>query len=164
MRNRQMSMTELMVDIVNYLLLAILGLATLYPFVFVFSASISNPLRVLAGEVLLWPKDISLEAYRIILQYNLFWIAYRNTIFYTVAGTALNVSLTVLAAYPLSRRWFYGRGVIQFFMVFTIFFSGGLIPNFLLIRDLHLLDTPWAMILPGAVSVWFLLITRTYFQ
>jgi ABC-type glycerol-3-phosphate transport system permease component len=74
------------------------------------------------------------------------------------------VTLTVLAAYPLSRRWLYGRSAIQMFIVFTLFFSGGLIPNFLLLRDLHLLDTRWAMLLPGAVSVWNLLVTRTYFQ
>jgi ABC-type glycerol-3-phosphate transport system permease component len=151
-------------SLVNYAVLALLGFVTLYPFVYVFSASISNPLKVIAGEVLLWPKDITLEAYRIILGYDLFWIAYGNTIFYTIVGTFINVTLTVLAAYPLSRRWLYGRSAIQMFIVFTLFFSGGLIPNFLLLRDLHLLDTRWAMLLPGAVSVWNLLVTRTYFQ
>lgn len=151
-------------EIINHVLLIFLGAVTLYPFIYVFSASISNPLRVLAGDVLLLPKEINFDAYKIILNYEYFWIAYRNTFFYTLIGTIMNVALTILAAYPLSRRWLYGRGVIQFFIIFTLFFSGGLIPNFLLIKELGMLDTPLAMIVPGAVSVGNLIIARTYLQ
>src|SRR5262249_27351476 len=153
-RARQMDFRDRAFNGLNYLLLSLLAVAMVYPFVYVLSASISSPPRVLAGDVLLLPHDVQLDAYAIIAQYDLFWIAYRNTIFYTSVGTVLNVVLTVLAAYPLSRRWFFGRGPIQFFIVFTMLFSGGLIPYYLVVRDLRLLDTPWAMIVPGAVSAW----------
>lgn len=158
------SPAEVAFEIINHALLIVLGMVTLYPFIFVFAASISNPLRVLAGDVLLLPKEINFDAYKIILNYEYFWIAYRNTLFYTLIGTILNVTLTILAAYPLSRRRLYGRGVIQFFIIFTLFFSGGLIPNFMLIKAVGMLDTPLAMIVPGAVSVGNLIIARTYFQ
>lgn len=158
------SPAEIIFDIVNHTLLILLGIAAVYPFIYVFSASISNPLRVLAGDVLLFPKEINFNAYQIILNYEYFWTAYRNTFFYTLIGTIMNVALTVLAAYPLSRRWLFGRGPIQFLIIFTLFFSGGLIPNFLLIKELGMLDSPLAMIVPGAVSVGNLIIARTYLQ
>jgi putative aldouronate transport system permease protein len=152
------------VDAILYVALALVALACLYPFVYVIAASFSSPSSVLAGDVTLWPIHPTFEGYRIILHYDQFWIAYRNTVLYTVGGTLLNVTLTVMAAYPLSRRWFYGRNVIQLIAVFTLFFNGGLIPTFLLVRNLHLLDTPWVMILPGAVNAFNLVIARTYFE
>lgn len=155
---------ELIFQVSNYAVLLLIALICIYPVLWVISASFSNPVRVIAGEVYLWPKDFSLKAYQIIFHYDMLWIAYANTIFYVVVGTSLNVILTMMAAYPLSRTWFCGRGVITFIIVFTMFFGGGMIPSYILMRWLHLLDTRWAMILPGAVSAWNLLIARAYLQ
>lgn len=155
---------ELAFHIINYAVLLLIALVCIYPVVWVIAASFSDPVRVMAGEVYLWPKDFSLKAYEVIFRYDMLWIAYANTIFYVVVGTTLNVLLTMMAAYPLSRTWFYGRGVVTFIIVFTMFFGGGMIPSYILMRWLRLLDTRWAMILPGAVSAWNLLIARAYLQ
>lgn len=149
---------------VNYTFLTLLAFATLYPFLWILSASFSAPTEVIQGKVVLWPRQFTTQAYKIVLGYPLLWTAYGNTIFYVVVGTALNVVLTFMGAYPLSRSRFSGSGPITFLVVFTMYFSGGLIPSFLLVRGLGLLDTRAAMILPGAVSAWNLIMTRTYLQ
>ena len=148
----------------NYTLLTALALTTLYPFWWILAASFSDPTEVIKGAVVLWPRQFTTLAYEIILKYRTLWTAYGNTIFYVVVGTAVNVVVTYLAAYPLSRSRFTGRGVITFIIVFTMYFGGGLIPSFLLVRGLGLLNTRAAMILPGAVGAWNLIMTRTYLQ
>ncbi|GAA3402197.1 carbohydrate ABC transporter permease [Paenibacillus hodogayensis] len=145
-------------------LLAVALLVTLYPFVYVFSMSISNPIHVMNNSVWLFPKGFSLETYKRVFENGEIWIAYGNTLFYTVAGTAINVVMTFLAAYPLSRRTFSGRKVIMMGIVVTMFFSGGLIPSFILINELGLYNTRWALLLPGAVSAFNIIIARTFFQ
>jgi len=112
----------------------------------------------------LWPKEFTLEAYEKVFKNQAIINGFVNTLKYTVFGTILNVIMTILAAYPLSRRDLKGRGVIMAFIIFTIFFSGGLIPTYLLIRDLGMLDTFWVMIIPNAVAVWNIIIMRTFFQ
>ena len=92
------------------------------------------------------------------------WIGYRNTIFYTSLGTTINIAMTTIGAYPLSRKDFWGRGILTFYFTFTMFFSGGLIPLYLLVRNLGMLNSFWAMVIPGAVSVYNMIIMRTYFQ
>ena len=136
----------------------------LYPLLYVISASISDPTRVVAGELVLWPVGISLEGYEKIFNYRPIWIGYRNTILYTTFGTLLNLCLTLPAAYALSRKDFYGKSLIMIFLSFTMFFNGGLIPTYLVMMGLRLVNKPVIMILLGAVSVWNTVIARTFFQ
>ncbi|TNJ62689.1 carbohydrate ABC transporter permease [Paenibacillus hemerocallicola] len=145
-------------------ILAVALLITLYPFVYVLSMSISDPIHVMNNSVWLFPKGFSLETYKKVFENGEIWVAYGNTLFYTVVGTAINVVMTFLAAYPLSRRTFSGRKVIMVGVVVTMFFSGGLIPSFILINELGLYDTRWALLLPGAVSAFNIIIARTFFQ
>ncbi|MDF2646318.1 MAG: sugar transporter permease [Paenibacillus sp.] len=147
-----------------YCLLLIVMLLVLYPLYFVLIASFSSPQLVLSGDIWLWPKGISWRGYEKLFQNREIMQGYGNTILYTVSGTAINLALTVAAAFPLSRRNFMGRHWISGFMVFTMFFSGGLIPTYLLIKQLELLNTYWVMVLPGAVSVWNIMLMRTFFQ
>jgi putative aldouronate transport system permease protein len=142
----------------------VLGISTLYPFVYVLATSLSDPMQVMAGNVWVLPIGFNLDAYDIVLNSKLIWTAYGNTVFYVAAGTTINLVLTLLGAYPLSRRTLPGRGFFSFIIVFTMFFGAGMIPNFLLVRDLGLLNTRWALIVPGAISAWLLIMTRTYLQ
>ncbi|TMV50845.1 carbohydrate ABC transporter permease [Paenibacillus mesophilus] len=147
-----------------YTLLAVVAILVLYPLVFVLSASISNPAAVLNGEMWLWPKEISLVGYRKVLENKDLLNSYMNTIIYTVVGTTINLVMTVMAAYPLSQKSFYGRNVITAIMVFTMFFSGGLVPSYMLVKQLGMLNSIWALVIPSAVSVWNIVIMRTFFQ
>lgn len=158
------SMQDRTVEIVNLMLLSLIALAVIYPLVFVFSASISNQAYVYNGEMWLWPRDISFVGYEKIFQNREVLTGYLNTLLYTSVGTLVNVTLTVMAAYPLSRKDFRGRHLFTGMMVFTLFFSGGLIPTYMVVRSLGIMNTMWALILPGAVSVWNIVIMRTFFQ
>ena len=147
-----------------YMFLIGLMVIVMYPLLFVAIASISDANAILRGEVWLWPKGLHLEGYKMVLTDRDVLVGYGNTIFYTVAGTAINIVLTVCAAYPMSRRMLPGRNLLTLFLVFTMFFSGGLIPTYLLVKDLGMLNTAWAMLLPSAISVWNIIIMRTFFQ
>ncbi|MGN7165527.1 carbohydrate ABC transporter permease [Paenibacillus cellulositrophicus] len=147
-----------------YVLLGVVTLIVLYPLFFVLIASVSNPGSVIRGEVWLWPKGFSLIGYERLFGNKELLRGFMNTVMYTVVGTALNVVMTVAGAYPLSRADFKGRHFFTFLIVFTMFFGGGMIPTYLLIKSLGLLNTFWAMIIPSAVSVWNILIMRTFFQ
>lgn len=151
-------------QVLNTIFLIFIVAIVLYPLVFVLSASISEPEHLLKGEIWLFPKNITFDSYLRVFKNDAILRGYANTIKYTLVGTTLNLLMTIAAAYPLSRRDFYGRGIITAMMVFTMFFSGGLIPRFLLVRDLGLYNSMWALILPGAVSVWNITIMRTFFQ
>jgi len=151
-------------NVLNYTVLTLFFLIVLYPLVYIVSASFSSTNAVVSGRVWLWPVEPGLKGYAAVFEYKAIWTGFGNSLFYTVAGTLLNVVLTIIAAYPLSRRDFIGRQWIMFVFVFTIMFSGGIIPNYLLVKSLGLLDTRWALILPSALSVFNVIITRTYFQ
>ena len=151
-------------QVINYAFLGFILLIVLYPLVFVLSAFLSSPELLLKGEVWLLPKGLSFDSYARVFSNKDILTGYLNTIKYTIIGTAINVLMTIAAAYPLSRRDFVGRGVLTVFMVFTMFFSGGLIPTFILVRDLGMYNSMWALILPSAVSVWNVSIMRTFFQ
>ncbi|MBO9609850.1 MAG: carbohydrate ABC transporter permease [Paenibacillaceae bacterium] len=151
-------------DACNRCFFAIVLLLVVYPLYFIIIASISDPLRVANGEVWLWPNGFNLDGYREIFSYSAIWIGYKNAFLYTAVGTMINAALTVTGGYALSRRDLPGRDLMMLGVVFTMFFSGGLIPLYLLVRDLGLLDSMWALILPGAVSAYYLIIVRTYFQ
>lgn len=156
--------SDVVFDTVNTLLLSGFLMVLLYPLLYIVSSSFSDAGAVAAGKVWLWPVDFSLAGYETVFHYNTIWIGYRNSILYTVAGTAVNVVVTILAAYPLSRSDLKGNSLIMFFLAFTLLFSGGLIPTYILISKLHMIDTVWAMIVPGALSVWNVFITRAYYQ
>ncbi|MFC9707232.1 carbohydrate ABC transporter permease [Paenibacillus sp. NPDC056933] len=151
-------------NIVNHFLLIIITLIVIYPLVFVLSASFSDPQAVLRGEMFLWPKGINLHSYEKIFQNKDILRGYTNTLIYTSVGTLINLVMTILAAYPLSRKDFIGRNAIMALFVFTMFFSGGLIPTYMLIKNLGMLNTFWVMIIPNAVSIWNIIIMRTFFQ
>lgn len=151
-----------MFRLVVYALLAVLLIAYVYPLYFVVIASISDPNAVYNGEVLFLPAQMTLEGYEEIFHYGELWIGYLNSIFYTVAGVFINISVTMMAAYALSRKEMMLRGVILKLFMFTMFFGGGLIPTYLLVKSLGLLDSRWVLLLNGAVSVYNLIITRTF--
>ena len=139
-------------------------LVILYPLLFVVSASVSNPMEVFKGNVWLLPKGFNLEAYKQVFRSKDIFTGYRNTLFYTVLGTFLCICITLSAAYPLSRKRLYGRGPIMGFFAFTMFFSGGLIPTYLTVKNLGLYNTFWAVILVGTVSVYNIIVARTFMQ
>ncbi|MFS0857620.1 MULTISPECIES: carbohydrate ABC transporter permease [Paenibacillus] len=151
-------------NVINHFLLIIITLIVIYPLVFVLSASFSDPQAVLRGEMFLWPKGINLHSYEKIFQNKDILRGYTNTLIYTSVGTLINLVMTILAAYPLSRKDFIGRNAIMALFVFTMFFSGGLIPTYMLIKNLGMLNTFWVMIIPNAVSIWNIIIMRTFFQ
>lgn len=151
-------------DIVNYVLLGIVLLIVMYPLIFVTVASISDPGAVAKGEVWLLPKGINFVGYQKVFANREILNGYLNTILYTVAGTAVNIIMTILAAYPLSRKDLVGRNGITALFVFTMFFSGGLIPTYLIVKQLGMVNTMWALIIPNAVAVWNIIIMRTFFQ
>lgn len=148
----------------NYLILTLLLIIILYPLIYVLSASFSSGSAVTSGRVWLWPVEPTLAGYEAIFSNRMVLVGFYNSAFYTVVGTLINVVMTILAAYPLSRPELPGRRVIAFLFFFTLLFSGGLIPTYLVVRDLDMLSTRWAMIIPGALSVWNMLIARTFFE
>ncbi len=139
-------------------------LIVLYPLLFVFSASFSDPDLVLRGKVLLFPKGITLEPYRMVLENEKIWIGYRNTILYTFLGTIINVVLTIMLAYPLSRKDMPLRRAITLFVIFTMYFNGGMIPTYLLVRDLGIYDTIWAIVIPAAITTYNFIVAKTFFE
>lgn len=147
-----------------YLFLIMLIFVCIYPFLYVFSVSISDSTSVAAGRVKFYPIGFETYAYKIILSSSSILRAYANTILYAVSATFLTLFLTCITAYPLSIKRFYGRNVITIFFTITMFFNGGLIPSFLLIRSLGMMDTIWAIIVPGALAMWNIIIIRTNFQ
>lgn len=156
--------TDLAFNIVNTTFLLIVLLAVLYPLVYVISASFSDPIAVSSGKVWLLPVDFTVKAYTTIFNYGRVWTGYMNSVFYAVVGTAVNVAMTILAAYPLSRKDLFGQRPLMFLFIFSMMFSGGLIPFFLIVNKLGMYDTRWAMIIPQALSIWNMIIAITFFR
>lgn len=160
----QRTFGERLFDIGNVLALSALSLLTAYPFLYVLIASLSNPSWVVQQRgILLFPQGINIDAYLAVLQNPSILTGYANTLIIVVGGTALNIAMTSFGAYVLSRQHFIWRNQIMFAIIFTMFFNGGLIPTFLLVSQLGLLDTRWALILPVAMSAYNLVIMRTAF-
>lgn len=149
---------------VNLIILTIVLVVVSYPIIFIISSSFSDPEAVMTAQVRLLPVRPSLQGYRAIFGYEMVWVGYANSLFYMIVGTTLNVIITMLVAYPLSRKDFVGRNLIMFLFAFTMFFNGGLIPTYLLVRGLGLLNTRAALIVPKLIIVWHLIIARTYLQ
>lgn len=159
------SREDIIFDILSYTIITILIVACFYPIWYVFCASISDPVIVAKCKgVLLWPQDITLTAYRRVFENQDIWTGLLNTIFYTVVGTSLNIFLTAMLAYALSRKNVMFKKPLNMLISFTMFFNGGMIPTYLVIRDLGLLDHRFAVILPGLVSVFNFIIMRTNFE
>ncbi len=150
-------------NIVNLTLITILMLIVLYPLILVVSASFSDPNLVATGQVLLWPRGLNVNGYIRVFKDPDIMIGYRNSLFYTVTGTCLSLFVTLLAGYALSRKYLVGRNVIMFMMLLTMYFSGGMIPTYLIVRSLHLLNTWWIIIIISTVSTYNLIICRTFF-
>ncbi|HIW35211.1 MAG TPA: carbohydrate ABC transporter permease [Candidatus Paenibacillus intestinavium] len=146
------------------ILCIVIFLLIAYPLYFIIIASISDSVLVSTGKVILFPKGVSFFGYNEIFQDARIWVGYRNTIIYTVAGTAVNLLVTLPAAYVLSRKEFKAGKIIMFAFVFTMFFNGGLIPTYLLMKDLNIINTMWVFILPFCVNVFYLIIARTFFE
>jgi multiple sugar transport system permease protein/putative aldouronate transport system permease protein len=149
---------------ISGVLLTVLLLMVLYPLIFVVSASFSSGSAVSTGKVLLWPVGFNLEGYLAVFRKPDIFHSYYNTLVYTVCGTVINVFMVMITAYPLSRRDLRGKGYFMFLFTFTMLFNGGLMPNYLLIKSLHMIDNFWVMIIPGALSVYNMIIARTYIQ
>lgn len=147
-----------------YLITALFMLAVLYPLVYILSASFSSAEAITSGRMWLYPVDFSLVGYKYILKYDAIWLGYRNTLFYTFAGTLINVAMTMTCAYGLSRRGMRGRRFFTMLFTFTMIFSGGMIPNYLLMKNLKLLNTVWCMLLPGAISAYNLIVAKTFIE
>lgn len=145
-------------------IISILTLIVLYPVIYIVSASFSSSAAVTEGLVWLWPVDFSLEAYKAVLEYSDIWLGYRNTIFYVIVGTTINVAMEMCCAYPLARKNLWGRDTISIMFAFTMLFGGGMIPNYLLVKALGMINTPWALIIPGAMSVYNVIVARTFIQ
>lgn len=160
----QESVGERVYTIVVYILLVIFCLLIIIPLLHIISGSFSDPMKLLRGEVGLLPKGFTTSMYQKVLHDSEIWQGYKNTIIYTVVGTLISVVLTACGAYPLSRKDFYGGNVFMLLFSFTMFFNGGMIPTYLLVKSLGLLNTMWALVLPGAVSTYNMIIMRTFFQ
>ncbi|HOX31406.1 MAG TPA: carbohydrate ABC transporter permease [Spirochaetales bacterium] len=139
-------------------------LVVAYPLVYVLSASLSSPQAVIGGKVWLLPVEPTLRAYQAVFRNKMILAGFANSTLYMVLGTAISLALTVFAAFPLSRRELAGRKALNALFLFTMIFSGGMIPTYLVVKDLGLRNTVWAVVLPSAFSVWNMIITRTYFQ
>lgn len=147
-----------------YIFLTFALIIVLYPLIYVVSASFSSPKAVIGGEVWLFPVKPTLMGYKAVFKNQQLIDGFINSFFYMIVGTTINIIMTMLCAYPLSRKEFYGRTIITGLFVFTMYFSGGLVPTYMLVKNLKLLDTRWALIIPTAMSVWNMVIARTYMQ
>lgn len=163
--NKQKSTrSDLIFDIIIYFILAVIVSIELYPLIYTISASVSNPLKVMTGEMWLLPKGISGESYLKVLHNEKIWTGYFNTITYTIINLCISLTLTMLAAYPLSRKDLKGRSKFMAFMVFTMFFQGGMIPTYLCISKLGLVNTLWAAILPLSLNTYNIIVTRSFLE
>ena len=150
--------------VINTIFIVFITIITLYPLIYVCSASISSPASVTSGRMWLWPTDITLEGYKRILKNTEIWTGYANTILYTVINVVISLAVTLPAAYALTVKALPGRKFLVFVFSVTMFFSGGMIPLYVVCRNLGLVNTLWAVILPSATSMWYIILTRTFFQ
>lgn len=151
-------------QVCNVIILMLMVIITLYPVLYLVAQSFSAQKYIYAGEVSLLPKGFNIDTYKIVMTDQQFWVGYGNTILYTVVGTAINLFMTTIFAYPLSKKKLVGNRFFTLFAVFTMYFGGGLIPNYLLVNSLHMKNTMWAIVIPGAISTFNLLIMKTSFE
>lgn len=157
-------MSEKAFERINTGLVVLITLIILYPLIFVLSASISNPTAIVQGRMWLWPVDVTFEGYKQVFANRLIWSGYRNTIIYTVLGTLLHLFILLPGAYALSRKELKFKRFFLWFILFTMLFNGGIVPTFLVVRDLGMYDTMWAIIVPGVIGAWAILVARSFFE
>ena len=161
---RKKSKTDKIFDLILILISLCILIVIAYPLYFVIIASFSQPEAVLGGKLRFWPIGFNLDSYKMVLSEPKVWIGYRNTLLYTVLGTAINLVLTTLAAYPLSRKDMPARTFFTFVISFTMLFGGGMIPVYMVVKNLKLTDTIWSMMIPNAIATYNLLVMKNYFQ
>lgn len=163
-RKRKLGMSDRLILGVGYFALGLFVLAIIIPLVYVVAASFMDP-NVLNSQGISFDfKKWTLDAYRRVLENEMIWRGFFNSFFYSTAFTVISVFITLLAAYPMSKKDFVGRGFFNVIFIITMFFGGGLIPTFILINQLHLVNTIWAILIPGAFNVWNMILARTYYQ
>ena len=164
-KNSRLTKGDIIFEIVNCIFLGIISCIILYPLIYVVSASISDPMSVTAGKMILWPVDMTLENYGEVFKNDNIMRGYRNSLIIMFGGTTLNIVMTILAAFPMTRKDLWGRNVIMKLMTFCMFFGGGLIPTYLMVgKTLGLMNNWLALMLPGAISVYNMIIMRTFFM
>ncbi len=151
-------------SVLNIAFMLLVIFLTLSPFLNIVAKSFSDKKHLALNNITFYPKGFNVETYKIIMSDKMFWVNYRNTVFYTVFGTLICLVMTTLLAYPLSVPRLKGKNILTAFVVFTMFFNGGMIPNYLLVRSLGMLNTVWAILIPGAISTFNVLIMRTFFE
>ncbi len=149
---------------INNTFVTLIVLVVIYPLIFVISASISDPAAVSTGKMWLWPVDITMDGFIKVFENKEIWMGYRNTIFYTILGTMIHLIILLPCAYALSRKEMRGKKLFLWFILFTMLFNGGLIPTYLVIKMLGMVDTIWAIVIPNVVGAWSILVARTFFQ
>lgn len=161
-KKRRQFNSDDMLELVLTIVLGAVGILFAFPLLNVLASSFSSVDAVMSGKVVAWPVEFNLEGYKAVFRTNDVWIGYRNSLFYMVFGTIINLVMTMLAAYPLSRSDMPGQGPIMMLFTFTMIFGGGMIPSYILIKDLGMLNTIWAMVIPGAIGIHNMIITRTF--
>lgn len=158
------SLSDKTFDVLNTIFLVIVLILIVYPLIFVVSASISDPTSVSSGKMWLWPVDITFKGYERVFADSSIWRGYSNTILYTVVGTAIHLFVLLPCAYALSRKELMAKQAFLWFILFTMLFNGGLIPTYIIVKSLGMLDTMWAIIIPNVVGAWSILVARAFFQ
>lgn len=162
-RNRvKLSLDDKIYYGVTGIVLVLFLIIVLYPLIYIVSASFSSAAAVTSGRVFLWPVEPGIEGYKAVFKHPNILNSYKNSFIYTVVGTCINLAMTMIAAYPLSRHDLPHKGVFMFLFTFTMMFNGGMIPDYILLKDLKWIDTIWALVIPGAINVTNLIITRTF--
>lgn len=151
-------------DRLNLIFVLLVTLIIIYPLIFVISASISDPQAVNSGEMWLWPVDITFDGFVRVFQNEAIWTGYRNTIIYTVVGVLIHLFILLPSAYALSRKELMAKKAFMWFILFTMLFNGGLIPTYLVVKNLGMVDTMWSIVIPGVIGAWSVLVARTFFQ
>ena len=164
MSKKYRSPGSIALDVIIYIIMVFVLLVCLVPFIYMLALSLSDPKAIINNQVSFWPVGWNLDAYEQIFTYPNFFRAYGNTIFYTVAGTAIALFMMVLFAYPLSKTFLRGQKFFMKMVIVSMFFSGGLIPNYILMKNLNIYNTFWVMVLPGSINVMNLIVCRTFFQ
>lgn len=152
------------INAVIVIIMVLIVFVMLYPLYFVIIASVSEPVSVVAGDVVLWPKGFSLNSYKAVFSEKSIWLGYRNSLGYTLFGTIFAMCLTIPASYVLSKKNLKFRGFINTYFIINMFFGGGLLPTYLVVKNLHLLNKPWTLVILGAFSIYNMIVARTFFQ
>jgi len=153
-----------MYDAIIFVVLTFIFIAVAYPLYFIIISSISDPVKVSSGQVIFWPQGFTPDGYKKVFENKMIVRGFLNSIWYSVLGVLINLAVTLPTAYALSRDDFFGRKIISFFYIITMFIGGGLIPTYLVIRDMGMLNTVWALVVPGAMGVYNMMVARTFFK